>query len=55
MDFLTLAKKRCTTRGFMEKEILSKDLEQILSCLLYTSKHISEVETVKNTALHHNK
>ena len=31
MDFLTLAKKRCTTRGFMEKEILSKDLEQILS------------------------
>lgn len=31
MDFLELAKQRCTTRGFTEKRITEKDLERILS------------------------
>jgi len=31
MDFLELAKKRCTTRGFKEKKIAEDDLERILS------------------------
>ena len=30
MDFLTLAKSRCTTRGFMDKKIAGEDLERIL-------------------------
>ena len=30
MDFLTLAKQRCTTRGFNEKKISDADLRQIL-------------------------
>lgn len=31
MNFMTLAKHRCTTRGFLEKAIPPADLEQILS------------------------
>lgn len=31
MDFLELAKQRCTTRGFTDKQIDQKDLEGILS------------------------
>lgn len=31
MNFLTLAKQRCTTRGFTEAKILKSDLNQILS------------------------
>lgn len=30
MDFLTLAKSRCTTRGFTDKKIAGEDLERIL-------------------------
>ena len=31
MDFLELAKQRCTTRGFSDKKIAKDDLERILS------------------------
>lgn len=31
MDFLKLAKQRCTTRGFTDKQIDKEDLERILS------------------------
>lgn len=31
MDFLTLAKRRCTTRGFTDQKISDADLEKILS------------------------
>lgn len=31
MDFLTLARQRCTTRGFTDKKIAKDDLERILS------------------------
>ena len=31
MDFLTLAEKRCTTRGFTGEKIPDTDLERILS------------------------
>lgn len=31
MDFLELAKKRCTTRGFLDKRIAEEDLDRILA------------------------
>ena len=31
MDFLTLAKQRCTTRGFTDKKISDKDLNRVLT------------------------
>ena len=31
MNFLELAKERCTTRGFTKQKISDNDLEQILS------------------------
>lgn len=31
MDFFTLAKERCTTRGFLDKKISKEDLSRILS------------------------
>ena len=31
MDFLTLAKQRCTTRGFTDKKISDNDLNRILT------------------------
>ena len=38
MDFLELAKKRCTTRGFTDKQIDKDDLDRII--FLRFKKHI---------------